>query len=352
MNRATENKIILVTRPTRLDELVHRFNTVEQARFYVEHLGADFSDYLREDETYRHALSATETALNLLGRVQVVARSFLPNFIFGPQDTVVVLGQDGLVANTLKYLDGQPVLGVNPDPKRWDGQLLPFKTKDLAKVMPEVFRKARRTRAVTMAQATLNNGQSLCAVNDLFIGPRSHGSARYRLQSGGEEERQSSSGIIVSTGLGSTGWFKSLLTGASAVSAAATRAINKQGGLADPVEWDEPVPQIWQSNTSEADNGAATRQRTQKRAAPADSMSFPWDARHLYFTVREPFPTSTTGASLVFGQITKASPLVIVSEMAENGVIFSDGIEKDFLEFNSGTRAEITLSPRQGCLVE
>ena len=48
---ATENKVILVVRRTRLDELVARWNTLDQARFYVEHLGADFSDYLQEHDT-------------------------------------------------------------------------------------------------------------------------------------------------------------------------------------------------------------------------------------------------------------------------------------------------------------
>src|SRR5712675_1171880 len=125
MNRLTENKIVLVTRPTRLAELVVRFNTVSQARFYVEHQGADFMDYLREDETYHHALAQTQVALRELGRVQVIHRGFLPHFVFGPEDTIVTLGQDGLVANTIKYLHGQPVVAVNPDPKRWDGKLLP-----------------------------------------------------------------------------------------------------------------------------------------------------------------------------------------------------------------------------------
>jgi hypothetical protein len=108
MNRLTDNKIVLVTRPTRLAELVIRFNTVSQARFYLEHQGADFQDYLREDETYHHALAEAHAALAQLGRVQTVDRSFLPNFVFGTDDTIVTLGQDGLVANTLKYLDGQP----------------------------------------------------------------------------------------------------------------------------------------------------------------------------------------------------------------------------------------------------
>src|SRR5262245_46092712 len=221
MNRLTDNKIVLVTRPTRLAELVIRFNTVSQARFYVEHQGADFSDYLREDETYHRALTATQGALAQIGRVQVVDRGFLPNFVFAPEDTVVALGQDGLVANTLKYLNGQPVVGVNPDPERWDGRLLPFRVRDMPKIMPEVVLRKRPTSSVTMAKASLNNGQTLYGVNDLFIGPRSHTSARYLIRSGEISETQSSSGVIVSTGMGSSGWLKSLLTGAAAITQSA-----------------------------------------------------------------------------------------------------------------------------------
>src|SRR5262245_8913988 len=226
MNRMTDNKIVLVTRPTRLAELVIRFNTVSQARIYIEHQGADFSDYLREDETYHRALRETQAALARMGRVQTVDRSFLPNFVFAPDDTVVTLGQDGLVANTLKYLDGQPVVGVNPDPQRWDGKLLPFQARDLAKVVPEVLLGKRSTRSVTMAKATLNNGQTMFAVNDLFIGPHSHISARYIIRSGAITETQSSSGVIVSTGMGSSGWLKSLLTGATAITRAAQMNID------------------------------------------------------------------------------------------------------------------------------
>jgi hypothetical protein len=37
--------------------------------------------------------------------------------------------------------------------------------------------------------------------------------------------------------------------------------------------------------------------------------------------------------------------------MPENGVIFSDGIEADRLDFNSGTEAQITIAERQGRLI-
>jgi NAD kinase len=320
MNRLTDHKIVLVTRPTRLAELVIRFNTVSHAKFYVEHQGADFSDYLREDETYHRALMDAEEALGQMGRVQIVDRSFLPNFVFAPEDTVVTLCQDGLVANTLKYLDGQPVVGVNPDPERWDGRLLPFRVRDLAKLMPEVVLRKRSTHSVTMAKATLNNGQTLYGVNDLFIGPKTHTSARYFIRYGKAGETHSSSGVIVSTGMGATGWLKSLLTGAGAVA----MAVDHRGknNPQQPDCYDQAV------------------------------AGFKWESDYLYFTVREPFPTRTTGASLVFGRVTKGTPLILESQMAENGVIFSDGIEKDFLEFNSGTQAVIGIAEKKGVLVE
>jgi NAD kinase len=332
MNRLTDNKIVLVTRPTRLAELVIRFNTVSQARFYVEHQGSDFSDYLREDETYHRALVETQTILAQLGRVQTVDRAFLPNFVFGPDDTVVALGQDGLVANTLKYLNGQPVVGVNPDVARWDGKLLPFKVGDLPKIIPEVFERRRPTKSVTMAKASLNNGQTIYAVNDIFIGPKSHVSARYVIRCGEASETHSSSGVIVSTGMGSTGWLKSLLTGAVAITQSASTVL-VQTSAQDLV----------------AENQKNRNPKTKARVnVPTE---FAWDANYLFFTVREPFPTRTTGASLVFGRITGEMPLQLESQMAENGVIFSDGIEKDYLEFNSGTQAVIGIAERKSLLV-
>lgn len=317
MNRLTENKVVLVVRATRLSDLKARFATKQQARFYVDRLGADFSDYEREDAAYQEAIRETHQTLSELGRVQLVQRAMLPNFVFGPEDIVVALGQDGLVANTLKYLDGQPLIGVNPDPGRYDGQLLPFRVAELRRLLPEVFTRRRATRRVSMAVVKLNTGLVLHAVNDLFIGPRSHGSARYVIHSGKKRELQSSSGVVVSTGLGSTGWLKSLIAGATGVS----RSVNAELG--------RPLDQ---------------------RTDPIDP-TFAWDARHLVFTVREPFPSRATSASVVFGRVTEQQPLTIESQMSENGVIFSDGIESDFLEFNSGSCATITLAEKHGCLV-
>lgn len=310
MERHTDNKIVLITRRTRLDDLISRFNTRDQARFYVEHLGSDFSDYMAEDQAYKDAVRQADAVLSRHGRLQLVDRSFVPNFIFGPQDTVLALGQDGLVANVMKYLDGQLLIGVNPDPKRCEGILLPFGVADLDRLMPDIFSGRRSVKTVTMAQARLNTGETLYGVNDLFVGPRSHTSARYTIRIGEKCETHSSSGVIVSTGLGATGWMRSVLAGAAGVSAA----------LGQPLK-------------------------------VCEKRSFRWDADYLYFSVREPWPSKTSAAGITFGKVTASEPLVLTSLMPENGVIFSDGIENDFLSFNSGTEAVIGVAQRQGHLV-
>jgi len=310
MPAANDRKIVLVTRKTRLEDLIARHLTAAQARFYVEHLGADFSDYEREHEVYQAQRHTTLQALEQWGRYQVVDRSYLPNFIFAPDDIVVALGQDGVVANTMKYLDDHPLIGLNPDPARHDGILLPFAPRDLAKLLPEVAADQRGSQAVTMAEARLNDGQVLYAVNDLFVGARTHVSAVYELATGGARERQSSSGLIVSTGLGSTAWFKSIVTGSLAIAGSFGR----------------PPPL-------------------------AGYEALPWDAPELRFAVREPFPSRHSQTNLVCGRLAPAEHLRIRSLMAENGVIFSDGIEADRLDFNAGAEVAIGIAARRGRLV-
>jgi NAD kinase len=305
-----ERKVILVTRKTRLEDLIARYLTAEQARFYVEHLGGDFSDYQREHDVFVAERRRTVRTLEQWGRYHVIDRSFLPNFIFGPDDIVVALGQDGLVANAMKYLDGHPLIGLNPDAGRYDGILLPFVPDDLPLLLAEVAAGRRASKAVTMAKAALADGQVLHAVNDLFVGARSHVSARYEIAAGTRQETQSSSGLIVATGLGSTAWFKSIVTGSLAIAGAYGSAL-------------KPLPY------------------------PA----LPWEAAELRFAVREPFPSRTSQVTLICGQLGKTEELRIRSLMPENGVIFSDGIEADRLEFNSGAEVRITVAERQGRLI-
>lgn len=124
--RAGFEKVVLVTRKTRLAELIERFNTRAQAKFYIEHAGGDFAEFEREDEAYQRSIDVVRRSIEIGLKIQVIDRELLPMFTFLPEDLVVALGQDGLVANTAKYVGRQPIVAVNPDPERFDGILLPF----------------------------------------------------------------------------------------------------------------------------------------------------------------------------------------------------------------------------------
>ena len=289
---AAYEKLVLVTRRTRLEELIDRFNTRGQAKFYIEHAGGDFSEYEREHDAYQRALERLRRDLDFGMPRQMMDRSLVPTYTFGEHDLVVTLGQDGLVANVAKYALAHPIIGINPDPERFDGVLLPFRPEDAKSTVAGVFEGKAVTRAVTLAAMQLDDGQRLLAFNDLFIGTRTHTSARYRIAVRGFTEAQSSSGVLISTGVGSTGWMSSVF--------------NMAGGVT-----------------------------TFAGGQSARPMQFTWEDPRLIFAVREPFISRHSAASIVAGLIEKDQEVVLESLMPSGGVIFSDGIEADYLEFNA-----------------
>ena len=322
-------KIVVVTRKTRLQELVARYNTSGQAKFHIQQqlvndmvqrkkvslgeasarAGAAVASYQSEDDAYRPAV---EKLVRRLGEfdleVHPIDRSLVPTYLFTEHDIVLTLGQDGLVANCAKYALGQPIVGVNPDPERFDGVLLPFSVAQAPAAVEGLLRGRARSREVTLAEAVLNDGQRLLAFNDLFIGARTHVSARYRIRYDDRDEAQSSSGVIVATGAGSTGWLSS--------------TFNMAAGLA-------------------AGSGGRFGARPELR----------WEDRDLFFVVREPFASRTTEVDVVSGMVGPEKSLEIESQMSEGGVIFSDGVESDYLEFNSGALAAIRPAARSARLV-
>lgn len=301
-------RALIVRRSTRLEELVARFNTRSQARFYIETMGGDFADYEKEDSAYHRSLEQVERVARELLKAHTIDRSLLPNYLFADDELVLVVGQDGLVANTAKYAFARPIIGVNPEPARYDGILLPFDAKSSATALRKTIEGKARMQSVSMAEAKLTDGQRLLAFNDLFIGVRTHVSARYRIKVGRQSERQSSSGILVSTGAGSTGWMSSVF--------------NMAAGVGRFIGVDVPA-----------------------------RKPLPWNARQLLYVVREPFVSKTSGAKITAGAIGEHESMEIESQTPTNGVIFSDGIEADFLQFNSGAIAHVGLAADSAQLV-
>ena len=292
-------RCVLVERATEYTELVARHGTRDQVRFFLERRGLALEEVERRHRTALEARARVLGAVPADWRRATAARDELDRFLFEPEDVVVVLGQDGLVANVSKYLDGQPVIGLNPDPERFPGVLVahdPAAAGDLLRDV-EVGRAGVEER--TMARARLEDGQELYALNEIFVGHASHQSARYTLRLGETVERQSSSGVIVATGTGATGW-------------AASIARERQGGA-------PPLPR------------------------PGDEA--------LTFFVREAWPSPATGTTLTGGVVGARDELVLTCELGDGGVAFGDGIETDRLELDWAQRVHLGVASRRLRLV-
>jgi len=339
-----DQRIVIVTRKTRQEELTAKFGTKGQAQFYVsrsrsayagklaekraiaapgkalksialaeklaesEALG-ELQDIEKESASYGEIVGGLRQEMDFGVPVQVVDRALVPNLVFGPKDVVVAIGQDGLVANVAKYALGLPIVGVNPDPAQYDGVLLPFEWRQARAAVRRALDGKAKVREVTLAEARLADSQRLLAFNDLFIGARTHVSARYRIQVDAHAERQSSSGILVSTGAGSTGWLSSVLNMARGVMA-----------LGSP--------------------------KTQR-----PSMPMTWEDRKLAYVVREPFASKSSAANVVAGMLKEQEQMTVESFMGPEGVIFSDGVEADALPFAQGAIATIGVAKEKARLV-
>lgn len=299
---------IVVKSKTRLEQLVARYNTRAQARFYIEANGGDFSFYEQEHETYYVSLEQVQRRLGAVMKYKLLEREFVSTYLFSEQHLVLTVGQDGLVANTAKYVGSRPIIAINPDEGRYDGVLLPFNTRNFVPAVKRVLQGRFPINAVALAEARLQDGQRLLAFNELFVGAASHTSARYKISFREQEAAHSSSGLLLSTKAGSTAWMSSVFNMVQGVAQA----------FGGHKRW--VPPQI---------NG-----------------------EELLFAVREPFASKTSQIQLAAGKVGARERVELTSQMPEGGVIFSDGIEQDFLQFNSGAVASLGLAPERVQLVQ
>ena len=284
-------RVVVVSRRSELEELLIRHGTTAAAGYFLRQRGRDLDEVTARHEALQAALTTVGAAIPPAWRRGQVTRDDLPRFLFAPEDVVVAVGQDGLVANVAKYLDGQPVIGVDPEPGRNPGVLVRHTADTVAALLTT---GAYTTRDLTMVAATLDDGQELIGLNEVYIGHPSHQSSRYLLStSDGHRERQSSSGVVVGTGTGATGWCASI-----------------------------------------------TRQRADSPDLPAP------EEPALCWFVREAWPSPATGVALTSGRLAEGEALVLTSE-GERAVVFADGVETDHLSLAWGQRVTIEVATRR-----
>lgn len=299
---ALRTRAVLVHRRTELDELLDRHATRGQAEFFLRTRGRTLADVEARHEAATSARSAVAASVPSDWALAEVERTDLDRFLFAPEDVVLVVGQDGLVANVAKYLDRQLVVGVDPEPGTNLGVLVRHGVDDVAEIIGSLAApragagespfSAVRCDELTMVSARLDDGQELRAVNELFLGHPSHQSARYVLGADGGAERQSSSGLIVSTGTGATGWCASIA--------------HDRGGRRLP--------------------------------GPTD--------RALAWFVREAWPSPVTGVTMTEGVLGRGGELVVTAQ-SDRLVVFGDGMEADRLEVSWGQEVRVGVAERR-----
>lgn len=291
-------RVVLVHRRTEYTELLARHATRGQAEFFLESRGRSIDEVIARHESMQSSLARVSAAIPEGVRQARVERGDLDRYVFSPEDVIVIVGQDGLVANVAKYLDGQPVIGIDPEPQRNAGILVPHAAADAAELIAAVIAGRASVASRAMVQATLDDGQTLTALNELYVGDDGHQSSRYVVTTpAGESERQSSSGVIIATGTGSTGWAASIAS---------------DRGLGDALP-------------------------------AADSAMLGW-------YIREAWPSRSTGRTLTAGLIGEGESLQFVVE-SDTLVAFGDGIEDDYLSIGWGQRLTVAVSDRRLSLV-
>jgi hypothetical protein len=286
-------RVVVVHRRTELEELTARHGTRGQVAFFLAGRGRDLDELEERHRANQAAIDEVTRAVPLDWRRGTVERTDLDRFLFAPEDLVVIVGQDGLVANVAKYLDGQPVIGINPEPRRNPGVLV----RHAPAAAGALIRGSGTVEPRTMVEVRTDDGQHLLALNEVYLGHSSHQTSRYLITApGAPAERQASSGLIVATGTGSTGWCGSTW-------------LERHSGLTLP--------------------------------APTE--------RRLAWFVREAWPSPSTGVGITEGELSDA-PLTVEVE-TEGLVAFGDGMEDDRLVLNWGQTVHIGPSDRRLRLV-
>lgn len=205
---------------------------------------------------------------------------------FQNRDLIIIAGGDGTFLRAAHFADNQLLFGVNADAKSKEGFFMAATANDFERKLKKVIEGKARIKKLPRLEAYINNKKAgTLALNEFFIGARkSYHAAKYVLQINNRKERQKSSGILVTTPIGSYAWAKSCC-----------------------------------------------------------NRTLPLNSNKYQFLVREPYEGKVfRDYRLKYGALDKNQKVKIASEMLD-GILIADSVGKEH-SFKNGSKATIKLS--------
>jgi NAD+ kinase len=126
-------------------------------------------------------------------------------------DLVISVGGDGTALSASHFIEDKPLLAVNSSPETSVGALTTLTLAGLREKLEQISKKKFKTENLERIEVAINGKPAEhLALNDVFIASeKAYHISKYKIKFKNEEELQRSSGLIFSTGTGSTAWFKS-----------------------------------------------------------------------------------------------------------------------------------------------
>ena len=281
----------LVLAPDLLAPLLARHGTRGQATFFLASRDRSIEDVAARDQAVRDAITAVTPAIPADWRRGVIERADLPRFLFEPGTSSSRWARTAWWPTWPSISTGRSSSGSTPSRRATPASSSRTPPGPRPACWPPPPARQRPAGPLSMVQALTDDGQRLAALNEIYIGQATHQTARYTLTlPGGRAEPQASSGLIVSTGTGATGWCRSA--------------------------WLE-------------------RRSTLTLSAPAEPR--------LAWFVREAWPSPATGTACTEGDLAAGQALTLTAE-SDHLVVFGDGIESDTISLSWGQSARIRLA--------
>jgi len=129
---------------------------------------------------------------------------------FKDKDLIITIGGDGTFIAASSFTKNQKILGINSEPEQSEGFLTSIKENELEKLKEILDGKYKIIKRQRIQVKRNNILLPKLALNDVYLGSSSQfHTSRYIINYKENKEEQRSSGILISTGSGSTAWYKS-----------------------------------------------------------------------------------------------------------------------------------------------